>query len=99
MTHNQLKMRCDLFKTGANTHKIIGLYSNVVGCIELYLMNDGYDDRFAAGVEYLQELNKIIGTNADFIDLVKSYVPVFNEQWGAAESLRTLKKSKDSCNE
>ena len=88
MAHKQLRMRCDLSGTGANAHRVTSLYAQVINCIQLYLMNDGFDDQFLVGVNNLHKLNKMIGTNAKFIDLVKSYAPQFYQQWSDLEALK-----------
>jgi len=81
MTHQELRMRCDLFKTGANSHKVNNLYFSVINSIQLYLMNDDMDECFLQGVNQLHTLNGMIHTSAKFTDLVKSYIPVFNKEW------------------
>lgn len=81
MKHTELKMRCDLSRTGANSHRVTSLYANVINTINLYLMDTENDDCFSKGVDALHKLNTIIGTTAKFTDIVASYVPDFEEQW------------------
>ena len=85
MTHNELKMRCDLYRTGSNAHKVTNLYSVVISSIQLYLMNNGSDLCLVRGIESLHTLNSMLKTNFKFFDILKSYIPVFDNEWGCME--------------
>ena len=93
MAYKQLKMMCDLKKNGANSHKVTSMYAVVIHSIQLYLMNDGFDEHFASGVEQLHTLNKEIGTSFRFLNLVESYIPVFEKEW----SINTTKCPEKEC--
>ena len=74
LRHKELKMRCDLGRTGANAHKLITLYCKVIYGIELYNEESPeYDEFYLSGVKALHELNDILKTNFHFNDLIESY--------------------------
>ena len=93
MSHQELRMRCDLYKTGANSHRVQAEYAVVMNCIQLYLMNEETDHHFQKCVDTLHKLNSKLKTNFHFTDLIKSYIPTFEDDWGCMEKVCL----KDGC--
>lgn len=84
MSLSELQMRCDLFRTGANAHKLNNLFAVVHGTIELYLLGS-CECNFLSGVESLHKINAMLHTNFRFTDLIVSYIPRFDKEWGCTE--------------